>query len=107
MFQIGSIKYTINKDNVHIQNSYKVSSDTVMRKYLISIKQKAKMDKNINYKRNINSWIKEWKAHNMLYIMGILKERTGSVDLNEDESKIKLSMYSLLAKLYDIYQDLL
>jgi hypothetical protein len=52
------------------------------------------------YTRSITSWLREWKAHNYLYDMGYEKARTGSVDLNENESLIRRIGYFFLALFY-------
>ena len=51
----------------------------------------------ITYKRTDDSWLTEWCAHNVLFGMHIARLRTASVDLNEDESKLKLLCYRVLA----------
>ena len=49
------------------------------------------------YKRTDAAWVTEWKAQNVLYKWGFKKDRTGSVDLNEDESTIRLVGYAILS----------
>ena len=36
-------------------------------------------------KRSVESWIREWKAHNRLYRLGLFKEHTKDCDLEENE----------------------
>lgn len=42
----------------------------------------------------------EWRAHNLLYSMGIEKERTRSVDLSINESWYKKIGYFILSLFY-------
>jgi len=89
--------------NIHIKNSYLVTDENEMLKMLLEIRNEAKLHRNTNYKRSIISWIKEWKAHNLLYNLGYQKERTGSVDLDESESAFRLIVYTVLSLIYDIF----
>lgn len=70
----------ITKNNVHIRDSYKVTSKAQMKEILYAIQYKHP-DCN-TFKRSYNSLIAEWRAHNRLYRLGIEKDRTRSVDLN-------------------------
>lgn len=47
-------------------------------------------------KRDIDSWIREWKAHNRLYRLGIYRSHTKDCDLNEDEKWWRLWFYGIL-----------
>lgn len=49
------------------------------------------------YTRTIESEYQEWRAHNILYKMGILRERTGSVDISNNESKVRRFGYAVLS----------
>lgn len=89
----------INNKNVHINESYTVTDPSCMQEAINLIREEAKRF-NIFYKRNDKSWIREWKAHNMLYKAGIQKERTGCTDLNEDESLFRRLGYWFLSLFY-------
>jgi hypothetical protein len=56
--------------------------------------------KGYTYKRSNSSWVTEWRAHNYLYDKGKERARTRSVDLNENESRLKLLSYTALSLLY-------
>ena len=49
------------------------------------------------YKRTLESEYKEWRAHNNLYNLGILRARTGTVDISNDEPKIRRFGYAVLS----------
>jgi len=103
MLQSDLVQYTFDKNNIHIKDSYEVTHPVIMRNCLIMIRQKARKE-GIRYNRTMNSWIQEWKAHNLLYMLDFKKDRTGSVDINEDEPKYIQLGYFILAMIYDIYQ---
>lgn len=101
-FKLGDTFYTVNlrADNVHIVNSYKITSRKDMKESIKQIRDIAsKLD--INYKRSDKSWLTEWRAHNLLYVCNFETARTKSVDLNEDETKNHIKIYKLLSFVYN------
>ena len=94
-----SIEYTLSKNNVHIVNSYKIKKKAEMNDIVKLIRAEA-TKKGFKYKRTDSSWVTEWRAHNYMYDKKIDRSRTGSVDLNENESKVKLLSYSTMSLLY-------
>ena len=93
------IMYNMTKENVHIEDSYKIRNASEMKEILELIGSEA-LRYCIPYERSINSWLREWKAHNYLYDMKYEVARTGSVDLNENESLIRRIGYFFLALFY-------
>lgn len=49
------------------------------------------------YTRTFQSEYQEWKAHNFLYRIGYQKDRTGSVDIDQNESKLRKFIYAILS----------
>ncbi len=94
-----SIEYTLSKNNVHIVNSYKIKKKAEMNDIVKLIRAEAKK-KGFKYKRTDSSWVTEWRAHNYMYDKKMDRSRTGSVDLNENESRLKLLSYSTMSLLY-------
>lgn len=76
-----ALKVHLSEDNTSIIDSYQVKSIVDMEEILRLLKAEGTAEMAIN-KRNIFSMIYEWRAHNLLYALGIEKARTGSVDLN-------------------------
>lgn len=70
----------ITTNNIHIENSYKVTSKSEMKEILYAIQHKHPECN--TFKRKYNSLIAEWRTHNRLYRLGYKKNRTGSVDIN-------------------------
>jgi hypothetical protein len=94
-----SIEYTLSKNNVHIVNSYKIKKKAEMNDIVKLIRAEA-TKKGFKYKRSNSSWVTEWRAHNYMYDKKMDRSRTGSVDLNKNESKVKLLSYSTMSLLY-------
>lgn len=93
------IQYTLSKGNVHIVDSYKIKKKADMNGIVKAIRTEAKKQ-GFTYKRSNSSWVTEWRAHNYMYECGTERSRTGSVDLNENESKWKLLSYALMSLRY-------
>ena len=93
------INYTLSKNNIHIVDSYKIKKKADMDAIVNLIRTEA-TKKGFKYKRSNSSWVTEWRAHNYMYDKRIDRARTGSVDLNENESRLKLLSYSTMALRY-------
>ena len=94
-----TIEYTLSKGNVHIVDSYKIRKKADMNGIVAAIRAAAKK-LGYTYKRSNSSWVTEWRAHNYMYNKGQQRSRTGSVDLNDNESRLKLLAYSVQSLLY-------
>lgn len=46
--------------------------------------------------RNKSSYVNEWKSHNRLYKLGVQKNRTKDVDLEEEINPVRNFLYSIL-----------
>ena len=93
------ISYTLTNGNVHIVDSYKVCKKADMNAIVKRIRAET-MKLGFQYKRSNSSWVTEWRAHNYMYDKGIDRARTACVDLNENESRLKLIAYSLMSACY-------
>lgn len=49
------------------------------------------------YNRSIMSEYREWKGHNVLYKLGIARDRTRSVDINQNEPMWRRVVYAILS----------
>lgn len=78
--------------NIKIVDSYKIVNEIAMRYILIQFLKQT----NYKTKRNLKSWIKEWKAHNRLYKLGLFRSHTSDCDLEENEKCYRLLAYQLL-----------
>lgn len=94
-----ALKINIEKDNTCIIDSYQIKTSKDMKTILYLIRYEAPSDYAINI-RSIKGMIKEWRAHNLLYSLGILKDRTGSVDLNIGQPWYITMCYYILSLFY-------
>lgn len=107
-FDVVSTNYNlqviINIDhlNIHITNSYQVKSGKEMEQIIDMIMNKSYYQQltAAGFTRSKGSLLREWKAHNLLYNWGYEKERTGSVDLNQNESRCHRIGYFILSLFY-------
>lgn len=93
------ISYAVTKNNVRIVDSYKICKRADMNAIVKLIRAEA-LKMGFKYSRSNSSWVTEWRAHNYMYDKGIDRARTVSVDLNENESRLKLISYSLMSARY-------
>ena len=93
------ISFIATKNSIKIINSYKITKKSEMNAIVKLIRAEA-LKLGFKYRRSNSSWVTEWRAHNYMYDKGIERARTASVDLNEDESRLKLASYKTMAILY-------
>lgn len=100
IMEVLDISYSFDNNktnpNIHICNSYKIKNDKIKKLFLKQI-MRDPLFKQAKRTRSLDSYLKEWKAHNYLYKLGIEKERTAHVDLDEKDDKQRA--YELLALL--------
>jgi hypothetical protein len=91
----------IEKLNITITNSYHFNSKQMndILDYIMN-KDYFRMLAAAGFTRSKESLLREWKAHNILYRWGYEKERTGSVDFSQYESRIRRIGYLILSILY-------
>lgn len=98
--KINDVNITVSflKGNIYIKDSYQIKNDKD-KEYLLDTIINSNEYITGNYSRTKTSYLREWKAHNALYEWGVSPERTGSVDLNNDESLLRRICYFFLSKL--------
>lgn len=69
-------------DNTHIENSYKIKRIKDMRNVLELIRMDCSNETLLIHKLKMSTQIHEWRAHNLLFALGIARKRTKDVDLN-------------------------
>lgn len=84
---------------LHIDNSYLITSDAEIKSALRYIRKTDayKRLQGAGYTRTPESEYQEWKAHNVLYSWGIARERTGHVDIDQNEGKFRRFIYAILS----------
>ena len=94
-----TLKVHLSKDNTTILDSYKVSSPKDMKSIIYHIKEQVTDDIAINI-RSVSSMIYEWRTHNLLYSLGILRDRVKDVDLNTGQPWYIKALYFILSPFY-------
>lgn len=91
--------------NICVRNSYKIKYSDDIENLLKIIRNSPTFTefKIAGYKRTLSSMRREWEAHNLLYRLGIFKTRTGSTDLENNESFIRKAGYAVLSFIYRLF----
>lgn len=89
----------ISDNNIAIYDSYKITSLSDMKQFLIHLKARFYPYSSIN-NRTMFSLLNEWRTHNLLYSLGVQKERTASVDLESNQSWYMTVAYAILSPFY-------
>ena len=84
------------KNNIHIEDSYKVNTREDMQMILNDIRAKHSLEESDVLKRTDDSLINEWFAHNVLYNLHLFRKHTKDVDLNYPQSKLMEIVYSIV-----------
>lgn len=93
------LKVHASENNTTIFDSHLVKSPWDMESIIYYIKAETSDEYAIN-KRNISSMIYEWRVHNLLYSLGILRDRVKDVDLNTGQPWYIKSLYFILSPFY-------
>lgn len=93
------VKVNLTVNNTSIIDSHKIKSVNDMMDILDKIRKSSKEFYAIHH-RGIIGMINEWRAHNLLYNLHIKRDRTGTVDLNKDQSIWAKIAYAILSFLY-------
>lgn len=98
----SDIMCTVYKDTVHIEDSWKIESESEMKSLLLYIKKKYSDDEYFDWYINtgkISDMITEWQAHNLLFECCYKIEQTKDVDINKNNFFVKLG-YKILSFIY-------
>lgn len=96
------LRVECSQSNTKIIDSYKVKNKWDMKFILYQIRDRVTKDKAI-HNRSISSMVNEWSVHNLLYSLGIQKDRTKDVDLNINQPWYIKVGYFLLSPIYFIF----
>lgn len=87
------------EDNTSIKDSYRVKNISEMKVIINKIRAEVPEDMAV-HTRSMFGMINEWRAHNLLYTLGIKKDRTGTVDLDTNEPWYRKVGYAILSPFY-------
>lgn len=104
--KIINIKYSeyiinvlLSTNNTSITDSYRIRRINDMVNVLKKIRNTCD-DSYAIHKRSIFGMVNEWRVHNLLYFLHIKRRRTGTVDLNVNQSIWVKIAYMLLSVFY-------
>ena len=89
----------VSKNNIHIEDSYKVNKREDMQMILNDIRAKHSLEESDVLKRTDKSLIREWRTHNILYSLHLFRSHTKDVDLNYPQSKLVEICYAIVSLL--------
>lgn len=97
------IVITISNDNINIHCSYDVTSIKDMKEVIKHVYYKyiCKAD---NHNRTMFNLLNEWRAHNLLYTLGLFRSHTKDVDLNYNQHFIMKVLYGIASLFYFHYK---
>lgn len=90
------MKITYSKDNTHVEDSYQIKLRKSIENEVDWIKDIRKARK-LPVTRTTKSYVREWIGHNRLYRLGIKKDHTRSVDLNEDNGILEELLWMIIS----------
>lgn len=93
------LKIHASENNTTIFDSYKVKNPKDMKSILYGIRKRVVPNYAIN-KRKVSSMIQEWRVHNLLYSLGIERNRTKDVDLDINQPWYNKVLYFILSPFY-------
>ena len=71
------MRTTYEENNTHIEDSYKATDLNLEVGYII----RERYIRHLLTTRSFDSYVREWKAHNRLYKLGLFKSHTKDCDL--------------------------
>ena len=89
------ISYGDGQENVKIIDAYLIKGDAVKIAFVEALKADGVLSS-----RAIESLLREWNAHNVMYKWGICKGKTKDTDLNSNESAIRRLAYYIITKFF-------
>lgn len=82
----------ISYNNITIFNSHRIKSSKDMRDFLCDILKDDDVSEMLKH-RTIKDMVSEWRVHNLLFGLGILVEKTCSVDFESYPNKYLKILY--------------
>lgn len=76
--------------NLHIVDGYKINKLKDMETYLLQHKDE------LGSSRSLKSYLIEWRAHNVLYNLGLFRSHTKDTDLDDNESILRRFCYYVI-----------
>lgn len=93
------ITYYVSKTVITIKNSWMIKKAEDMKNILKKIRRQVER-RGFVFERTDAAWLREWKAHNLMYNLNFKRAHTADVDLDENESAFRRFCYLFLSLLY-------
>lgn len=87
------MEYYVSNNDCKIIDSYKITNKEVMLYFINRLREEHKEFQ----VRTSLSYYREWKAHNILYKLGLFKSHTKDTDLNIDEKLSRRICYFIIS----------
>lgn len=95
------MNFVVTDKNIQIKDSYKITITSEMEDILNNLRLEYPDNAVLMTRRN-PGLIREWKGHNFLYKLGIIRSHTKDVDLDYDTNIFYAIGYWFLSVGYDI-----
>lgn len=76
---------SLSENNTHIQDSFSLRTKDEIRAYLQQLRDICIESMAVN-RRDMESQVREWRAHNLFYLLHVFRSRTKDVDLEVQQS---------------------
>lgn len=94
-----AVEVLISPENIVIVDSFRIKNYSDMENFLSKVKAHVP-EHYESGQRTTKNMIREWRVHNLLYSLGILRERTRTVDLNAPQPWYFKIGYAVLSPFY-------
>ena len=102
-FEEKDYEITFNYDilSIHIENSHEIYTREGVVDALNYIHETPEYKELVaaGYTRTYKSQVDEWRAHNVMWSWGYKRNRTGSVDLDQNETPLRKFLYKIISYL--------
>ena len=93
------ITYNLEENNCKIYNSWKIKDYKIIIEFITYLRS----NQGFNV-RSEKSYLREWKAHNLLYDLHLFRSHTVDVDLDVNEALYRRFVYFLISWMY-VYRE--
>ena len=94
-----TISFSVSGNNCCIMNSWRYAGDdSLKRRFVLHLRDR--YPDFAHGMRSVDSYVREWKAHNVLYRWGIFPDSTGDTDLSIRESALRRLGYLVISTLF-------
>jgi hypothetical protein len=93
-----SERVSLTPENTHILDSAFIRSRTEIRNFLLALREQCEPGMAVAV-RDLESQVREWRAHNFFYALHVFRSRTKDVDLELHQTWIR----ELFCRVFDFF----